>query len=136
MTVVQTAADLHTTMRRLGERARVAAHQTARAETVAKNTALRSAANLIRANTPAILAANASDLAAARAQNLGAALIDRLRLDEARIEAMARGLEDIANLPDPVGETIARWTRPNGLDISRVRVPLGVIGIIYESRRT
>ena len=81
-----------------------------------------------------ILAANAQDLEAARAKGRDAAFIDRLALDEARIAAMAKGLREIAGLADPVGPVMAHWTRPNGLEISRVRVPLGVIGIIYESR--
>ncbi len=82
----------------------------------------------------AILAANAADLASARAAALSPALLDRLQLDDQRVEAMAKGLEDIAALADPVGSVSAEWTRPNGLRIQRVRVPLGVIGIIYESR--
>ena len=85
-------------------------------------------------STPAILAANALDLAAAAEAKRPAAFLDRLTLDPKRIEAMAKGLEDIAALPDPVGSVLAQWTRPNGLEIERVRVPLGVIGIIYESR--
>jgi len=99
-----------------------------------RNAALVAAAFAIRASGAAILAANARDMDAARARNLSAALLDRLLLDEKRIEAMARGLEEIAALPDPIGNVIAQWSRPNGLVIQRVRVPLGVIGIIYESR--
>ena len=83
---------------------------------------------------PSILAANARDMAAARAKGLGGALLDRLELNPQRVEAMAVGLETIAALADPVGDELARWSRPNGLDIARVRVPLGVVGIIYESR--
>jgi len=134
MTVVQTGTDIRAAMHRLGERACAAARELARATTAQKNAALRAAADRLRHDAPLILAANARDLAAGRAQGLTTAQLDRLKLDGPRIEAMARGLEDVAALPDPVGETIARWTRPNGLDISRVRVPLGVIGIIYESR--
>ncbi len=85
-------------------------------------------------SSAAILAANARDMEAARARNLSAALLDRLQLNESRVEAMARGIEEIVALADPVGTVIAEWTRPNGLVIQRVRVPLGVIGIIYESR--
>jgi len=96
--------------------------------------ALKAAAAAIRARRVEILEANGRDVAAARERNLGPALIDRLRLDEARIEAMAAGLEAVAALPDPLGRELARWTRPNGLDIARVSVPLGVIAIIYESR--
>ena len=92
------------------------------------------AAAAIRTDAALIMAANAKDMAAAREKNLSAALLDRLALDEKRIAAMAKGLEEIAALPDPVGTTLAEWTRPNGLRISRVRTPLGVIGVIYESR--
>ena len=100
----------------------------------AKNTALREAAKAIRASKTALLAANEKDLAAATESGTTGALLDRLMLDDARIEAMAKGLEDIAALDDPVGAVMAEWDRPNGLHIQRVRVPLGVIGIIYESR--
>jgi glutamate-5-semialdehyde dehydrogenase len=88
----------------------------------------------LRQQSAAILQANAADLEAAKAGGLAASFIDRLTLSDARIEAMARGLEEIAELPDPVGATLAEWTRPNGLRFERVRVPIGVIGIIYESR--
>ncbi|HXQ63210.1 MAG TPA: glutamate-5-semialdehyde dehydrogenase, partial [Steroidobacteraceae bacterium] len=88
----------------------------------------------IRTRAPAILEANARDLTAARGRGLGAPLLDRLRLDAVRIEAMADGLEQIAALPDPIGVVTAQWSRPNGLKFQRVRVPLGVVGIIYESR--
>ena len=100
----------------------------------AKTQALRAAAEALRQATPAILAANAKDLEAARAAGRPSAFIDRLLLDEARIEATAKGVEEIAELADPVGTVLAEWTRPNGLRFERVRVPLGVIGIIYESR--
>ncbi len=99
-----------------------------------KDAALEGAAAAIRARAGAILAANAEDLAAARARGLGAALLDRLELNAGRVEAMAAGLDAIALLPDPIGAVTAEWTRPNGLRIQRVRVPLGVIGLIYESR--
>ena len=89
-------------------------------------------ADRLEADSGKILAANAQDVEAARAKGRDAAFIDRLALNQARVAAMAKGLRDIAGLPDPVGEVMARWTRPNGLEISRVRVPLGVIGIIYE----
>jgi glutamate-5-semialdehyde dehydrogenase len=91
-------------------------------------------ANALRADRAAILEANARDLAEAEKTSLSAAMRDRLMLNEARVEAMAKGLDEVAELPDPIGTELARWTRPNGLDIARVRVPLGVIGIIYESR--
>jgi glutamate-5-semialdehyde dehydrogenase len=114
--------------------ARAAARAPALASTEAKNAAVQAAAREIRAQASAILAANRKDLAAAKAAGTTAAFLDRLTLDSKRIEAMAKGLEEIAALPDPVGSIIARWQRPNGLDIARVRVPLGVVGIIYESR--
>ena len=118
----------------LGRRARAAAAALRTAPTDAKNAALAEAARLIRAEQAAILAANARDIAAAQAAGMTAALQDRLLLTPARIEAMATGLDDIRALPDPVGAEIERWTRPNGLAISRVRVPIGIIGVIYEAR--
>jgi glutamate-5-semialdehyde dehydrogenase len=104
------------------------------AATAAKNKALADGARLIRAERAAILAANARDIEAAKGASLSNALQDRLLLNEARIEAMAKGLDDIVALPDPVGAEIERWQRPNGLEISRVRVPIGIIGVIYEAR--
>ncbi len=121
-------------MRRIGEAARGAAAALATAATEAKNRALREGAAAIRRQRREILAANAADMTAAKAKGLSAALLDRLALDDGRLEAMARGLEEIALLPDPVGAVIAEWQRPNGLHIARVRTPLGVIGVIYESR--
>ncbi len=118
----------------LGLRARAAQREIALASTEAKNAALLAGARKLRERTPQILEANARDLAAARARGTAGAFLDRLALDEKRIEAIAKGLEDIAAQPDPVGTTIAEWERPNGLRIERVRTPLGVIGIIYESR--
>ncbi len=125
---------LEDTMRRLGLRARAAADALAQAPTEAKNRALTEAAREIRAQAAEIAAANAADVADATAKGVSGALLDRLTLDAARIEAMAAGLEAVAALPDPVGRSLARWSRPNGLDIERVAVPLGVIGIIFESR--
>jgi glutamate-5-semialdehyde dehydrogenase len=122
------------TMQAIGVAARAAARILASASTEARNAALRAAAEAMRADTAAVLEANRSDLAAAREEQRPASFIDRLALDPKRIEGMARGLEEIAALPDPVGAVIAEWTRPNGLGIQRVRVPLGVIGIVYESR--
>ncbi|HQW08625.1 MAG TPA: glutamate-5-semialdehyde dehydrogenase [Steroidobacteraceae bacterium] len=121
-------------MTQLGRAARAARPALAAASTAQKNAALSAASRSMRTQSAAILAANDEDMARARARGLSAALLDRLRLDAARIEAMARGLDEIAALPDPVGEVAAEWQRPNGLLIQRVRVPLGVIGIIYESR--
>jgi glutamate-5-semialdehyde dehydrogenase len=119
-------------MRGIGQAARVAAATLALAPTERKNYALLAAAAALRAHRQRILAANEQDVF--EAAGLGAALLDRLRLDEARVAAMATGLEQIARLPDPIGTVLAEWTRPNGLVIQRRRVPLGVIGIIYESR--
>lgn len=126
--------DIAEEMDQLGRRARAAVGDIAQATTDRKNTALFEAAAALRARADNLLAANALDMAAAEARNIAPSLLDRLKLDEGRIEAMAAGLEQIAALPDPVGEVLAAWDRPNGLNISRVRVPLGVIGIIYESR--
>ena len=126
--------DLETAMQELGESARAAARALATVPREAKDRALLAGAERLRGERAAILEANARDLDAARGRGLRAALLDRLALDEGRIEAMAQGLESVAALDDPVGTEMARWRRPNGLDIARVRVPLGVIGIIYESR--
>lgn len=121
-------------MHDIGVAARAASRELALASTLTKNAALLAAANALREATPAILAANEKDLAAAAEAGRPAAFVDRLHLDRKRIEAVAEGLEEIAALPDPVGTILAEWTRPNGLRIERVRVPLGVVGIIYESR--
>jgi glutamate-5-semialdehyde dehydrogenase len=121
-------------MMELGQRARAAAKHLALADTRVKNAALGAMADTLRGRRNAILDANAKDVAAAKDKALKDSFIDRLTLDQERVEAMARGLDDIAALPDPVGDVMARWTRPNGLEMSRLRVPLGVIGIIFESR--
>ena len=126
--------DLPALMTRIGDDAAAAAGVLSRAGRAAKDAALRAAAGELRARGGQILSDNAADLGDARKASAGAALLDRLALDDARIEAMARGLEDIAALPDPIGTVTAEWQRPNGLVIQRVRVPLGVIGIVYESR--
>jgi glutamate-5-semialdehyde dehydrogenase len=125
---------LEARMQAIGEAARAAARQLALAPSEAKNRALRAAAAALRAQQSRILVANAKDMALARQRDVSSALLDRLALDPGRVAAMADGMEQVAALEDPVGAEIARWTRPNGLDIARVRVPLGVIGIIYESR--
>ena len=130
----RTSDDTATLMRTIGANARAASHKLAMASTEQKNAALTRAASALRAAMPDILAANALDIAAAKAADRPASFIDRLKLDEKRVEAIAKGLEDIAALADPVGTVLAEWTRPNGLKFQRVRVPLGVIGIIYESR--
>jgi glutamate-5-semialdehyde dehydrogenase len=121
-------------MASLGQQAREAARALAQASTESKNAALLAAAQELRQQTPAIMEANARDMEAARAAKRQGSFLDRLALDPKRIEGVAKGLEDIARLPDPVGSEIARWKQPNGLDIARVRTPLGVVGIIYESR--
>ncbi len=121
-------------MEKLGQAARTAARTMKTSSADAKNRALAEAAKELRLQTPDILAANGQDLAAAAKRKLSPAQIDRLKLDVARVESMAKALETIVNLPDPVGERIADWTVPSGLRITRVRVPLGVIGVIYESR--
>ncbi len=128
------AQDLYRQMMNIGAAARDAARMLSRVDADGKTQALRAAANAMRKNMPDILAANARDLEAGRRKQLTAALLDRLALDEQRVEATARGVESIADFDDPVGGVIAEWERPNGLRIQRVRVPLGVIGIIYESR--
>ena len=126
------AADLGRYVRGLGEGARAAARVLARSPTAARNRALLATAQAIRAGRPALRAANRRDLEAGRA--LEAALADRLELTDARIEAMAQGLTEIAALPDPVGEMTGVHSRPTGIQVGRMRVPLGVVGIIYESR--
>ncbi len=118
----------------IGQNAKAAARVLALAPAEQKNRALLAAASALRDSMADILATNAGDREAARAAARPASFIDRLTLTEARVEAMACGLEEIAALPDPVGAVMAAWERPNGLKISRVRVPLGVIGMIYESR--
>ncbi|OZA01158.1 MAG: glutamate-5-semialdehyde dehydrogenase [Rhizobiales bacterium 17-65-6] len=127
-------ADIEGYMAALGRRARAAGRALALADAGVKTRALHAAAAAIRAAAPAILAANAEDLARAQADGMSAAFLDRLALNDARIEGIAAGVDMVADLPDPVGAVTERWTRPNGLTIERVRTPLGVIGVIYESR--
>ena len=121
-------------MAALGRAARAAAHALSLASSKQKNLAIHKAADRMRACAADILAANARDMAAAKANGTASAFLDRLALDSARVEAMAKGLDDIAALPDPVGRILAKFERPNGLLIERVATPLGVIGVIYESR--
>jgi glutamate-5-semialdehyde dehydrogenase len=125
---------IHELMQQIGQAAVDAAATLALADTATKNRALTAAASALRARGSEVLAANAEDLRDAQAAGAVASMLDRLRLDRARVEAVAEGLMAIAALPDPIGATTSEWTRPNGLRIRRVRVPLGVIGIIYESR--
>ncbi len=126
--------DISATMSDIGTRARAAAVALARAGSGDRDHALNRAAELIEERAEEILVANGRDMVAAESRGLSGAMLDRLRLDEDRVRAMAAGIRDIVALPDPVGQVMAEWTRPNGLLIQRVRVPLGVIGIIYESR--
>ncbi len=127
-------AALESYMDNLGRRARRAAAELARAGTAAKNTALEATAAALEARADRLRAENERDLEAGRARGLGAALLDRLALTPERIAAMAEGLRQIASLPDPVGEVTGLARRPSGIEVGRMRVPLGVIGIIYESR--
>ncbi len=131
---VDQSADLASLMLGLGRDARAAARVLALAPAEQKNRALAAMARSIRAASAAILAANAEDVAEARSGGANAAFIDRLQLNPARIDAMAQGIETVEALADPVGATMDSWTRPNGMTIARVRVPLGVIGIVFESR--
>jgi glutamate-5-semialdehyde dehydrogenase len=126
--------DLECMIVHLGQVAKKAARALANTSTPTKNQALLQAAVRLRQDSGVLLAANLQDLEVGRKNGLSAAMLDRLTLNETRIDAMAKGLELIAELPDPVGETIAMWRRPNGLEIGQVRVPLGVVGVIYESR--
>jgi glutamate-5-semialdehyde dehydrogenase len=130
----QRTGDVKTLMRDIGIRARKAARALGLAESAQKANALAAAANAIRAHKASILEANAKDIEAAKAQNITAAFLDRLKLTENAVDAMAAGVEMIATLPDPVGEVIADWQQPNGLMFQRVRTPLGVVAVIYESR--
>ena len=131
---IEGTGDLAATMAEIGLRARAAARVLALAPAAQKDRALQAMAAAIRAQKAAILAANAEDLAEARTGGVASAFLDRLTLNDARVEAMAAGIEAVAGLKDPVGAVTEAWTRPNGMRIERVRVPLGVIGIIYESR--
>jgi glutamate-5-semialdehyde dehydrogenase len=131
---VGSAAKLAAAMRELGREVREAARIVALAPAAQKNRALAAMARAIRGSRAAILAANAQDVAQAKAANSTAAFIDRLALNDARLEAMAAGIEIVRKLKDPVGSVMAAWRRPNGMRIERVRVPLGVVGVIYESR--
>ena len=128
------AASVAELMLGLGRAAKSAAKSLAQASTDAKNAALQAAAAAIRERRADLLTANRADVEQAKQRGISSSLLDRLVLNEQRVEAMAKGIEDIVGLPDPIGSLITSWTRPNGLKIERVRVPLGVVGIIYESR--
>ena len=121
-------------MKQLGVRVAAASKSIALASTAEKNEALRTAADCLAASTLEILNANASDVSRAEDSGTPDAIIDRLRLDPARVDAMANGLRQVIDLPDPVGKVVEKWTRPNGLEIKKVQVPLGVVAIIYENR--
>ncbi|HEX8387954.1 MAG TPA: gamma-glutamyl-phosphate reductase, partial [Sphingomonas sp.] len=129
-----TAIAPDTLIARMGANARSAAMALAGLPTALKSAALRHAADRLRTERDAILAANAADMAQADTSGLSSAMLDRLRLDAARVEGVAAGVEAVAGLSDPVGRVIDETERPNGLRLSRVRVPIGVIGIVYESR--
>ncbi len=134
MTVHNSSDALAAEMMAVGAAARDAARAMREAGGDAKTKALTIGAAAIRSRAAEILAANKGDIEAAKAAGMAAPLLDRLMLNDARIEAMAAGIETVAALPDPVGRELARWSRPNGLDIARIATPIGVIGIIYESR--
>jgi glutamate-5-semialdehyde dehydrogenase len=127
-------ADLAQQIEEMGRRARAAARSLALCSKDKKNAALMAMADALEAAEAEIIAANAQDLEAAPGYGLNAAAVDRLRLDAARIRAMAQGVREVADLPDPCGEIFREWTRPNGMKITKIRVPIGVVGIIYESR--
>ena len=127
-------SEIQETIHQMGRQARAAAYALAQLSADEKNAILRSMAAAIRENAASLLDANAKDLEAGIEKGLSAAMLDRLRLDEARIEAMAAGIDQVAKLPDPVGQVMDKWMRPNGIEIEQVRVPIGTIGIIYESR--
>lgn len=118
----------------MGAKARASAHALAVLDADTKNQILRSMATGLREHEAAILAANALDIAAGESNGLTAAMLDRLRLDATRLEAIAKGVEEVSELSDPVGQVLESWTRPNDIKFEQVRVPIGVIGIIYESR--
>ncbi|WP_324754507.1 glutamate-5-semialdehyde dehydrogenase [Roseovarius sp. Pro17] len=126
--------DIPTLMARMGACARAAATELAVTESDRKDMALRGAADAVWARRAAIIESNAKDMAAAREKGLSDAMIDRLMLDEGRIRAIADGLRAVADQPDPVGEVLAEWSQPSGIHIRRIRTPLGVVGVIYESR--
>jgi len=122
------------TIHQMGRQARAAAYKLAQLSSDEKNAILRAMAAAVRKAAPELLAANAKDLETGREKGLSAAMLDRLMLDEKRIEAMAAGIDQVATLPDPVGQVLDAWERPNGIRIEQIRVPIGTIGIIYESR--
>src|SRR5262249_22305010 len=131
---IGTNVDLKAQLADLGERARRAARALAQYSSEQKKHALLAMADEVVAQRAAILRANEHDLAKARAGGMAGAMLERLTLSEQRIDGMAAGIRNVAALPDPVGEVIREWSQPNGIRISKIRVPIGVVGIIYESR--
>jgi glutamate-5-semialdehyde dehydrogenase len=127
-------SSIQETIHQMGRQARAAAYKLAQLSSDEKNAILREMAAAIRQRVPELLSANAKDLEAGRQKGLSNAMLDRLMLDEKRIEAMAAGIDQVATLPDPVGQVLDSWERPNGIRIEQIRVPIGTIGIIYESR--
>lgn len=127
-------SNIQETIHQMGRQARKAAYALAQLSSDEKNAILRAMAAAVRSRVPELLAANAQDLAAGREKGLSSAMLDRLMLDEKRIEAMAAGIDQVATLPDPVGQVLDAWERPNRIRIEQIRVPIGTIGIIYESR--
>jgi glutamate-5-semialdehyde dehydrogenase len=127
-------SEIQETIHQMGRQARAAAYELAQLTSNEKNAILRAMAAAIRKSAPVLLEVNNLDLIAGVEKGLSEAMLDRLRLDEKRIEAMAAGIDQVATLPDPVGQVMDKWTRPNGIEIEQVRVPIGTIGIIYESR--
>lgn len=126
--------EIHAEVKSMTMRARGAALRLSQLTTAEKNEILKAMAAGLREATPRVIEANAEDLAAGEEKGLGKSMLDRLRLDEARVEAIAAGIDQVVALPDPVGEVMESWTRPNGIRLEQVRVPIGTIGIIYESR--
>jgi glutamate-5-semialdehyde dehydrogenase len=131
---IEASGDFAAAMSDIGRRARAAARALALAPAEQKNHALELMAAAVRGQASSILTANAEDVAEARSAGVTGAFLDRLALDAARVEAIAKGIDAVREVNDPVGAVTESWTRPNGMRIERVRVPLGVIGIVYESR--
>lgn len=127
-------SSLQETIHEMGRQARAASYRLSLLGSDQKNAILHAMAKTLRARVPELMAANELDLTAAAEKEISGAMLDRLRLDEKRIEQMAAGIDQVATLPDPVGQVMDDWTRPNGIHIQQVRVPIGTIGIIYESR--
>lgn len=128
------SSDIANAILAMGAKARAASHELVKLSSAQKNDILRAMAAGVREQRESILAANAKDVAAAEDKGLSKPMVDRLRLDPKSLEGIAAAIEQVADLPDPVGEVLGKWTRPNGLEMQKVRVPIGVIGIIYESR--